>query len=101
MSDLLQVVIDLNIDKLTSTNYDNQKNGSDCTPLEILMDSIIKFLNAFQISSALNRYRIYVALPGKSIVIFPLEDSADASNLQKFAFENVRDTIYQRLFEAI
>ena len=93
MSDLLQVIIDFNIDKLC----DNQINGAEAkngTPLEILFDSIIKFLNAFQISSALNRYKIYLAIPHGCKLIFPIEDSTDQSNLQKFAFENVRDTIY-------
>ena len=65
------------------------------------MDSVIKFLNAFQISSALNRYKIYLALPSSCKLIFPIEDSRDYSDLQKFAFENVRDTIYKRVFDEI
>ena len=53
MSDLLQVIIDFNIDKLTQSvnNQEPPKNEMEAeeapTPLQMLFDSLIKFLNAF------------------------------------------------------
>ena len=94
MSDLLQVIIDFNIDKLTQSvpNQELAQNGEEgesaTTPLQILFDSLIKFLNAFQLQSALNKYRVYVALPkyvgnGKSKndacrLIFPRDKDDEA-----------------------
>lgn len=103
MSDLLQVIIDFNIEKLThsANNQDSAQNGveSDAasTPLQMLFDSLIKFLNAFQLQSALNKYRIYLALPkyldakGKPKgvackLIFPRVPEHEAL-LERFAFQ--------------
>lgn len=53
MSDLLQVIIDFNLDKLTQSSHNqvNPQNGAQeeiaSSPLQILFDSLIKFLNAF------------------------------------------------------
>mmetsp|Transcript_12700 Transcript_12700/g.21388 ORF Transcript_12700/g.21388 Transcript_12700/m.21388 type:complete len:126 (+) Transcript_12700:25-402(+) len=71
----------------------------------VLFDSIIKFLSAYQIQSAMNQFRLYLALPKissgqdqKCVLLFPREsDPSDMLHLQRFAFQNVRDTIYERL----
>ena len=59
--------------------------------------------------SALNKYRVYLALPrlpGSSSkvpschLIFPLDESSTANDtnlLQKFAFDSVHDKIYERI----
>jgi len=99
MSEILYVVIDLNFDKLAQSNT----VGVDITPspLQILFDSLIKFVNAFQLQSATNKYRIYAALFGQSQLIFPQEELGDNNLMQKFAFEQVREAIYERIFNII
>ena len=108
-SNLLQVVVDLNVTKLTEPNQVNwqREDGAispQTLPLQILFDSVIKFLNAYHIQSALNKYRLYVALPAKkgskklpcTQLLFPCDED-DKKQLLKFKFEDIRDEIYKRL----
>ena len=96
MSELLQVIVDFNIHKLCQQSHAAEVEGEDpALPLQILFDSLIKFLNAFQIQSALNKYRIYLALPklvassgpqkqsvSSCHLLFPLDDTgSDLSSL--------------------
>ena len=90
MSELLQIIVDLNVGKLN-------QDVEGTPPLQVLFDSLIKFLNAFQIASAVNRYRILVAMPNSCHLIFPLDDIGDNQLLQKFEFKKVRETIYERV----
>lgn len=83
MSELLQIIIDFNLEKLCQSNSKEGSPEAGAMPLQILFDSLLKFLNAFLVQSALNRYRIYLALPrlkGQSkmsscYLLFPLEES--------------------------
>jgi hypothetical protein len=74
MSEILYIIIDLNFEKLAQSNTVGQES---CSPMQIIFDSLIKFVNAFQLQSATNKYRIYAAVFGKSELIFPQEEYGD------------------------
>ena len=56
MVELLQIIIDFNLERLTEQNPNlNLPNRPiQVTPIQILFDSLIKFVSAYQIQSAVN-----------------------------------------------
>ena len=119
--EFLQILIDFNLDKFAQHLQDSSPSdpqGSDVeieNPLQIFFDSILKFVNAFQIQNSKNRYRIVLALPEiqgsyKTQVLFPQDQylnqegkeiQPDSASLQKFSFEIIRNDIYIRLYQII
>ncbi len=72
MNDLLTVIVDLNLELLKQVN------------LVTFMRDISVFLNAYQLQSGKNSYRVYVALPSEAYLLFPLEE--DLHLIKKLAF---------------
>jgi hypothetical protein len=62
MNDLLTVVLDLNLEILKSLN-----------PVALLRDLSL-FLNAYQLQSSKNSYRVYAAFPSEALLLFPLDE---------------------------
>jgi len=62
MNDLLTVILDLNLDLLKLVN-----------PVALIRDLSL-FLNAYQLQSGKNTYRVYVAFPSEAFMLFPLEE---------------------------
>lgn len=71
MNELLSVVLDFNADVISTQQID----------LEILIGSVLKFLNCFRMQSGLNQSRIYLAFTSNSYLIYPLEGSSDDPRL--------------------
>jgi hypothetical protein len=61
MSELLNVVLDCNADKLSRLDFDK------------LFTALIKFLNCFRMQAATNQCRVYVAFPHNSYLLYPID----------------------------
>ena len=83
MNDLLTVIVDLNLDLMKQVNAVS------------LIRDVSLFLNAYQLQSGKNTYRVYVALPSDAYLIFPLEE--DQFMIKKLAFGDVTQVMVTRL----
>ena len=63
MSELLNVVLDLDADKLSRLDFAR------------FFGSLVKFLNCFRMQAATNQFRIYAAFPHNSYLLYPIEGS--------------------------
>jgi hypothetical protein len=83
MSELLNVVLDFNSDKISKLDFDK------------LFSSLLRFLNCFRMQSATNQFRIYVSFPNNSLLVFPLESTektieSDSSLSSRMAFQDLK-----------
>ena len=62
MNELLNVILDLSLETIKTVNL-----------VKLLQDVSI-FMNAYQLQSMRNQFRLYAAFPGGSQLIFPIED---------------------------
>ena len=69
MNELLSVVLDCSLDTLSEYPYDN------------LLRDLATFLNAYQLMSSKNVYRVYAAFPAGAQLLFPLTEEHE--QLQK------------------
>ena len=69
MSELLNVVIDFDADRLSSLDFSK------------FFASIMKFLNCFRLQQATNQFRIYIAFAHNSYLLYPLSTNAVSDRL--------------------
>ena len=85
MNELLSVVLDFNADKISQLDP------------EVLIGSLLKFLNCYRMQSGLNQYRIYVAFAHNSYLLFPFDEGVDIQLNHKMAFDQIKTILMDRL----
>ncbi len=98
--ELLQVIVDFNVAKLTKISKD-----APCPPLQTFFDSLIQFLNVYQLQSTIKKFRLYLSLPHgthseKCVLLYPSDDK-DLGLLQKQSFARFREQLYKRISEIL
>ena len=85
MNELLNVVLDFNAGKIARLDP------------EVLISSLLKFLNCYRMQSGLNQYRIYVAFAHNSYLLFPIDEGIETVMNHKMAFDQIKCVIMDRL----
>ena len=105
MNELLSVVLDFNCDVMGNLD------------LEVLIGSVLKFLNCWRMQSGLNESRIYLAFASNSYLIYPLEDFqehigkptktsrvpdlSDKSKMHTLSFDQVKICLLDRILKIL
>lgn len=99
MNELLSVVLDFNVDVIATLD------------LEVLVASLLKFLNCFRMQSGLNQSRIYLAFASNSYLVYPLEGVStdpkiasklvDQSKMHTLGFTELKERMLDRIVAII
>ena len=65
MNDLLNVILDFSVETLVNTN-----------PIKLLQDLGL-FLNAYQLQSSKNVFKVYAAFPGNAYLMYPITEEEE------------------------
>ena len=65
MNDLLNVILDFSVETLVNTN-----------PIKLLQ-VLVLFLNAYQLHSSKNVFKVYAAFPGYAYLMYPITEEEE------------------------